>query len=584
MEFLTNLINSNKSNYSDINLILKEICGINDFFENQNDIQLTLDFIEKREQEIQNQSEYGDFQTNSELSDSVVNFLLEEKRFNPDVVIEPTCGKGNFIISTLKVLKPKKIFAIEIFKPYIIETKVKVLNYFLESKKNEDIPDISIYHQSIFDFSFNSLNIQPENKILIIGNPPWVTNSELSQIASTNLPTKTNFKGHSGFDAITGKGNFDIAEFISLMIIKEFSTYNGKFAFLIKNSVVKNLIFEQKRNQFLINNIEKYNINSRKEFNVSVEASLFLTDLSLTSSYTINEFDFYSKQYLKTYGWLQDKFVADIEAYSNLKNFDGKCSLVWRQGMKHDCSSVMDFEKIEENKYINGLKEIFEVESDLVFGLIKSSDLKEEIIDTTRKNTLVTQRKIGELTDYIKKDFPLTYKYLNSHIDSFNARKSSIYNDKPPFSIFGIGDYSFKKFKVSISGLYKKTTFSLVMPINDKPTMLDDTCYFLGFDDYNYALITLKLLNSNKVQDYLKSIVFFDAKRPITKDILMRLDIKNIALETTYSEIDEVVDESVWHSYIEMFSEQKEKLINPVNKTRRLNKDKIQNQFELPFN
>jgi hypothetical protein len=54
-------------------------------------------------------------------------------------------------------------------------------------------------------------NLVSEN-ILVIGNPPWVTNATLGTLGSTNVPTKTNFQGYSGFDAKTGKSNFDIAE------------------------------------------------------------------------------------------------------------------------------------------------------------------------------------------------------------------------------------------------------------------------------------------------------------------------------------------------------------------------------------
>jgi len=30
--------------------------------------------------------------------------------------------------------------------------------------------------------------------------------------------------------------------------------------------------------------------------------------------------------------------------------------------------------------------------------------------------------------------------------------------------------------------MYKTTIFSLVKPIDNKPVMLDDTCYFIGFE------------------------------------------------------------------------------------------------------
>lgn len=90
--------------------------------------------------------------------------------------------------------------------------------------------------------------------------------------------------------------------------------------------------------------------------------------------------------------------------------------------------------------------------------------------------------------------------------------------------MFGIGDYTFKKHKVIISGLYKQTNFALVSDINGKTAVCDDTCYMLGFDDYDVAWLTLRILNSMPVQDFVNSICFYDAKRAINKDLLMRIN------------------------------------------------------------
>ena len=40
---------------------------------------------------------------------------------------------------------------------------------------------------------------------------------------------------------------------------------------------------------------------------------------------------------------------------------------------------------------------------------------------------------------------------LKQILKILDNRKSSIYNKRPRFSIFGIGDYSFSKWKVAIS-------------------------------------------------------------------------------------------------------------------------------------
>jgi hypothetical protein len=69
--------------------------------------------------------------------------------------------------------------------------------------------------------------------------------------------------------------------------------------------------------------------------------------------------------------------------------------------------------------------------------------------------------------------------------------------------------------------LYKQTQFSLVLLIENKPVMLDDTCYFLGFDLLEEATRVMYCLNQPEIQNLLHAIVFWNAKRVITKDILM---------------------------------------------------------------
>jgi len=45
--------------------------------------------------------EFGDFQTNPQFAEKVCK-LLAKIEVNPEYVIEPTCGEGNFIIASIK--------------------------------------------------------------------------------------------------------------------------------------------------------------------------------------------------------------------------------------------------------------------------------------------------------------------------------------------------------------------------------------------------------------------------------------------------------------------------------------------------
>jgi hypothetical protein len=520
--------------------------GIKHFFESKEEFEALKEIIYFNENLVEepNRAEYGDFQTNFHLATKVSN-LLKQDLSNPKIIVEPTCGKGNFIVACLSTFKQiKKIFGVEIYKPYVWETKFNILEFFINNP-NTIKPEIKINHFNVFDFDFCKISKEHlKEEILIIGNPPWVTNSKLSSLSSGNLPIKSNFKNHSGLDAMTGKGNFDIGEYITLMMFDAFQNSKGHFAFLVKNSVIKNVVYDQRQHNYKIADLQKLSIDSKKEFNVSVEASLLYCKLNQTSEFACNEFDFYNPSKLvNQFGWVNEKFVSSIELYRLSNDIDGVCPFVWRQGIKHDCSSIMEFDRVNGH-FVNGLHQEINLEEDLVYPVLKSSDLKQTIINKTRKFTIITQKKVGQDTSFIKKEFPKTFAYLYKYKAQFDSRKSSIYNNKPDYSIFGIGDYSFAPYKISISGLYKNYSFNLVLPQNGKPIMLDDTCYLLGFDKLEFAAYTLILLNSDKSKELLQAITFSDAKRTFTKDILMRIDILKLALQSSelkmQSELDKI--------------------------------------------
>ena len=193
--------------------------------------------------------------------------------------------------------------------------------------------------------------------------------------------------------------------------------------------------------------------------------------------------------------------------------------------MKHDCGKVMELTKVD-GKYYNGFGEVAEVDEETIYPLVKSSDIKKGAF---RKYVILTQRSVSENTEEYLSRFPKTRAYLFGYADKLDGRKSIIYKKRSRFAIFGIGDYSFAKYKVAISGLYKDTIFSLLSPIEDKPVIVDDTCYLIGFDKESDAKITCDILNSPIVQDFIKTLMFSDAKRVINKELLMRVDIREAA-------------------------------------------------------
>lgn len=477
--------------------------------------------------------DYGDWQTNYEFAKNVCLYLKNEG-FAPDVMIEPTCGIGNFIAAAIDVFDTiKVVYGVEIFQSYIRQTEQK-LNQYVEAQR---IEKYELYNANVFDFDFTKIVIENLNKnVLVLGNPPWVTNSGLGKSEGTNLPFKGNIDKVRGIDAITGKGNFDIAESICNLVIDAFSSHkNTHIALLVKNSVVKNILFRQNKRPRNIIDIKQLVFDAKKEFNVSVAASLFECHIGCPCQKQCASYNFYDKKKTHSFGWVNDAFVSNIEEYGQTSLFDGRSPLIWRSGIKHDCSKVMELSE-NGSGYTNGLNEVVDVDMATLYPLLKSSDIGRGV-KGIRKYLILPQVKISENTSSLQAKAPKTYSYLMSHAKYLDERKSVIYKNKPRFCVFGLGEYSFAPYKVVISALYSDIVFSLIEPKDGKPVMVDDTCYLLGFRNYDFAVLTLHILRSDVLRNFIHSICFMDAKRIVSRDLLMRIDLyrlsKTIDLTTT---------------------------------------------------
>lgn len=458
--------------------------------------------------------EFGDFQTPLSLAQKCT--IIINNIYSPKCIIEPTCGLGTFVEASYNMWGNKSIiYGYEINNNYIENFKKRCPDIYKNSK---------IEQADFFHLDFNEVCNSYENP-LVIGNPPWVTNSQLGLLNSNNLPKKSNIKGLTGFEALSGKSNFDISEWMLIKLSEVLVLKKGILAMLCKTHVARNVFLHNYNSNITNADYKIFKIDSKKEFGVAVDACFFVIDFyhggdeARCGVYD----DLNLESYNNTIGISDNKIIADIDSYLNTKTLvSGSSPIIWRSGIKHDISKIMEL-KQDNDKLINGFNEIVDVEDNYLFPLLKSSDLANNRL-IPNKYVIVTQRKIGEDTSLLMKDAPKLWKYLYSYRDEFDGRKSSIYRSQPRFSIFGIGDYSFKAYKIAISGLYKKINFCLLSPYNNKPIMVDDTCYLLSFDKLEDAQKHFNILTSELVTKYMTSLIFWDAKRPINSDILKSID------------------------------------------------------------
>ena len=479
------------------------------------------------------QRDLGDFQTPPELVSAVLATLGPIGARWPRV-LEPTCGRGHFLAGLLgDVSPPREVHAIEI-QPAYCQIAGEVASRYRDRETQ-----VTITRADFFGLDLaKDLTWRSGGPLLVIGNPPWVTNAELGCLASPHVPPKSNLKGLKGLAARTGASNFDVTEALWLKLARELADQAPTIAMLCKTAVARTILQFAHRARLPIESATIRRIDAARWFNASVDACWFQVTLSKPSAAGAMEFaesipvypDLNARQPASVMGFSRGWLIADHQAHQRCDFADGTCPGTWRQGLKHDAAGVMELsvDHGPDRQLRDRSGAPVEVESEFVFPLIKGADLKRVPADRPRRAVLVTQRRIGEDTTRLEREAPKLWTYLQANADRFENRKSSIYRGQPPFALFGIGPYSFAPYKVAICGLHKTPVFRAVGPVNGRPVMLDDTCYFLGCSTASAAAVLTALCNDPSTTELIRSTSFVEAKRPITKALLQRLDLQAI--------------------------------------------------------
>jgi hypothetical protein len=469
--------------------------------------------------------EYGDFQTPTSLAERVCAHLSAAGLI-PRSVVEPTCGVGNFLFAAIRRFTDVREFIGFEMNPSYVETAKSRLPY------GADTPDIQILQEDFFTVDWKSRFAPLREPILILGNPPWVTNAHLGSLGSRNLPVKSNFQGRGGIEAITGKSNFDISEWMILKLLESLRDRDATLALLCKTSVARKVLLHAWKQAVRFSRAEILPIDAAAAFDAAVDACLLVCTMTPTApgADCLVRSQAWSDPAVSTIGFRDGQLVADTNGYERWKHLVGESKHRWRSGVKHDCAKVMEL-RPEVGGYRNGHGRFVTFEDDLIYPMLKSSELTDARAGRPSRSLLVTQQTVGEETSHIRRIAPQTWDYLQAYADFLDRRASSIYRNRPRFSIFGIGDYTFAPWKVAISGLYKRLHFVVVGNVDGRPIVLDDTASFLPCQSERDALAIASMLNSAPAREFLSSLIFWDNKRPITIDILRTLDLAALARE-----------------------------------------------------
>ena len=447
-------------------------------------------------------------------------------------LVEPTCGQGGFIFKALKQLPDiQQVFAVDINQKYVEQVSDQAIRLKLTGVH------LDLAQADFFKVNWLKVIADLKKPLLILGNPPWVTNSDLGKIDSENLPMKYAMDGISGIEALTGKSNFDISQSILQKLTDASEGQEITLAVLCKTSVARKILKSTwKKGRHFVARI--YQIDAKRHFEVSVNACLLVCDFSKTAESQICKVydQIYDETPSSTLGYANHQLIADVNDYEDFKKYYEESRYRWRSGLKHDCSTILELRDVN-GVLLNKLGFEVDIENEYVYPLLKSSDLNKGNAESDRY-VIVTQRKLGDQTKHLEKQQPKLWRYLTDYQDYFSKRKSSVYKNQPLFAIFGVGPYSFSKWKIGISGLYKAPDLNFVKipPINDIPVMLDDTSYFLACENESEMNLLFKLLKSDPSKRFYNSMIFWDEKRPIKSTILNSLNLQQVAQEYGFEE------------------------------------------------
>ncbi len=467
---------------------------------------------------------FGDFQTPPGLARDVCA-LIKRAGFAPASVIEPTCGRGAFLLAALEAFPAAgHFFGADINGDYVEEAIAAA------DSLSGAVPDrnIQISQGDFFEIDWPSIVADLPKPLLVLGNPPWVTNAALGALGSANLPQKANHDNLRGIEALTGKSNFDISEAMLRRSLAWFAEALGMLAVLCKTAVARKVLAHAWSHNSAIESAKLYRIDAKLHFDAAVDACLLL--IRFAPGARTQECDDYASleatEPQATFGLRHGVLVADTRLYDQWHMLAGRGLSGWRSGIKHDCSKVFELTP-RRGAYVNGLGAPVDIEPDVLFPLLKSSDLARN--RPPRKWLLVPQPSMAASPDDLRSSAPRAWRYLLAHSALLAKRGSSIYRKRHRFSIFGVGPYSFSPWKVAIAGLYKQLEFVQVAPFQGRSVVFDDTCYFFACRSEEECQTLYTLVQSEPAQAFWSSLIFWDAKRPVTAQILNSLDLEALA-------------------------------------------------------
>ncbi len=498
----------------------------------------------------------GDFQTPPGLAQEICR-RLRDAGLSPASVIEPTCGVGNFLGAAVEAFPSlHRIVASDLDVGYVEQARAA-----LAAAPHSAACDWRV--EDCFHADWPARIAALPRPWLLLGNPPWVTTSRLAVVGGANGPERRNVDRVRGIAALTGGGNFDISEALVRLALRLVGqggeAVGGALALLCKATVARKALAAGWRDEWpglAAAECTFHRIDARRWFGASVSAGLLVvrTDRAGALPRSCREFATLDASVdgaaaLRTFGWRDGELLAEVAsaAATAAITIDGcagtprrvatsaepeaatvrgstdsssrDASARWRSGIKHDAAAVFELRR-DGDRWRNDLGERVELEAELVFPLLKATDLHHG--RPPSRWLLVPQRTPGEDPTARLAAAPSTRAYLARHASLLAARKSRLWRTRASALLFGLGPYAFTDWKLAVSAFHLPPRLRVVGPFEGRPVVVDDTVCVLPCTHEAAAYATAAALASPAARTALAARVFADRKRPLTVGVLDR--------------------------------------------------------------
>lgn len=391
----------------------------------------------------------------------------------------------------------------------------------------------------------------------VIGNPPWIKWDFLSKEYREKLSILYldiyKLFSHKGMKASLGHAHDDISILFTYIAMDKYLAKNGRLTFVLKQTLYKSIAGEQFR-KFAIEKIKEtipvkcirvHDMLKLNPFGQGQETSVVTLEKNSDTTYPI-EYKIWNKEIKSSFKQIDtaeyvknNSYIINMDAYPDPTT--NSITAPWitipmgqplpkmssigsfykaRHGVVNDLNSLFLVEIIDEidentikikNLGDKGKKKIKTltkaIEKSLIYPLIKPKNAKKWGVESYQY-VIIPQMKAGENNESdLRINYPKTYSFLSSFRNELSTRKSKWFygEDKPFYSLFGIGEYTFQKYKVVWCCMSYQPHFSVVSTINDsligeKTFIPDNTIGYISVDDENEAHYICSLLNSNKTQ------------------------------------------------------------------------------------